>query len=350
MKKRFTLACVCAFLLIIVTACNGAGAEGSDSTSQEQITLKFAVSQPETHTMHTETFKPFMDKVTEMTDGQVTFEYYPAEQLGKAADLLELTSDGVTDIGIYYASYYPSKMPITDGLLGLPGIYSSAYEGSMTYHELSKQSSVLESDYLNNGVRPLFILAPPPSELWTIGKEIKVPEDLKGMKVRVTGDLLNKAVTSLGASPINIALPELYEGLERGVFDSINQNPVSISDYGLGELIKYGTDGVSFGGVSAGFVINEKVFKGLPENVQEILVQVGDEVTESTAKFYDDDSQRVVQGFREDGINVYELSEDEKAEWHKFYGEIEENWVKKQNNPDLESTIDTFRKEAEKYK
>ena len=287
-----------------------------------------------------------MEKVTKLTKGQVEFEYYPAEQLGKAADLLELTSDGVTDIGIYYASYYPSKMPITSGLLGMPGMYSTAYEGSMVYHELSKKNPVLGSDYLNNGVRPLFILAPPPSELWTTGKEIKVPEDLKRMKVRVTGDLLNKAVTALGGSPVNVTLPELYEGLERGVFDSINQNPVSISDYGLGELVKYGTKGVSFGGVSAGFVINEKVFQELPENVQKILVQVGDEITESTAKFYDDYGQSINQKFKDDGIIVYELTEDEKAKWQKFYNEIEASWVAEQNNPDLKTTIELSEKKS----
>ena len=59
-----------------------------------------------------------MKKVTELTDGQVDFEFYPAEQLGKAADLLDLTSDGVTDIGFYIGSYYPSQMPIGSSLMG----------------------------------------------------------------------------------------------------------------------------------------------------------------------------------------------------------------------------------------
>lgn len=256
----------------------------------------------------------------------------------------------MADIGIYYASYYPSKMPITDGLLGLPGIYSTAYEGSTTYHELSKQSPILESDYLSNGVRPLFILAPPPSEIWTLGKEIKVPEDLKNTKIRVTGDMLNKAVTSLGASPVNITLPELYEGLERGVFDSINQNAVSIRDYGLGELIKYGTDGIAFGGVSAGFVINEKVFQGLPEHVQKILVEVGDEITASTAKHYDEDSRQVIQKFEEDGVSIYELTEADKEKWRAFYNELEKEWVAAQENPELEAAIEAFREKVETFK
>lgn len=90
LKKAYAWSLILSMLLIVSTACNGAeaGIDGDKEKSSEQITLKFAVSQPETHTMHTETFKPFMEKVEELTDGQVTFEYYPAEQLGKAADLL----------------------------------------------------------------------------------------------------------------------------------------------------------------------------------------------------------------------------------------------------------------------
>ena len=56
------------------------------------------------------------------------------------------------------------------------------------------------------------------------------------------------------------------------------------------------------------------------------------------------------QKFKDDGIIVYELTEDEKAKWQKFYSEIEASWVAEQNNPDLKTTIETFRKEVEKYK
>ena len=61
-------------------------------------------------------------------------------------------------------------------------------------------------------------------------------------------------------------------------------NSASTKDYGLGELINYGTRRLNFGGGTVpGLVINEKVFQSLPENVQEALVQVGDEFTESNA-------------------------------------------------------------------
>ena len=179
-------------------------------------------------------------------------------------------------------------------------------------------------------------MASPTAELWTTGKEIKVPSDLKGLKVRISGELANKAVGDSDASPVNITMAEMYEGIERGVFDSFLLNPASTKDYGMADLIKYGT-GAEFGGGSIGLAINEKVYQGLPKNVQEVLIQVGDELTESTAKFYDEYNASVIQQFRDDGVEMYELTDSEQAKWREFYSEIETSWVQEQNNPKFRS-------------
>ena len=137
MKKKSVLALLFAVLLIAVTACGTTKENPIDTgsakaeDSKEKITLKFAVSQPDTHTLSKETYVPYMERVTELTDGQVEFEFYPAEQLGKVDDLLDLTGTGVTDIGVYFPPYYSSKMPITSALMGVPGLFSTVYEGSM---------------------------------------------------------------------------------------------------------------------------------------------------------------------------------------------------------------------------
>src|SRR3546814_16871736 len=53
----------------------------------------------------------FMDQVTKLTDGKITFEYYPAGQLGKAADLLTRTTSGTADIGMISPAYIPDQLP-----------------------------------------------------------------------------------------------------------------------------------------------------------------------------------------------------------------------------------------------
>lgn len=353
MKRKYWIVVVFAFLLVVVVGCSNDNNTRSDNVKAEEardrITLKFAVSHSQTHSLYSGVYVPFMEKVTELTDGQVEFDFYPSEQLGKAADLYDLTADGVTDLSFFVTTYGPSSMPITSGLLGVPGLYSTAYGGSMALHEFVNESPALEADFLNNGVRPILSHALPPYELWTRGAEIKSPEDLKGTKVRVTGEILNKLVSEFEATPINLTAAEVYEGFERGVFDSIAMSAGTFNDYGLQELAKYGTNGVAFGGLATNIIVNEKTFQGLPENIQSVLLDVGFEVTAEYAEDFDKINSEVEGQFREEGVNVYELSPDEKAEWQKYYDEFAEKWGEEQEGYDFEQLIKTFKEKIDQF-
>ena len=68
----------------------------SPALSQEKITLRLADSLPNGHVIHELVAKPFMELVTKATNGQVTFQHFPAEQLGKAKDMAQLTSVGAS--------------------------------------------------------------------------------------------------------------------------------------------------------------------------------------------------------------------------------------------------------------
>ena len=55
-----------------------------------------------------------MAEVQKRTNNAVTFEHYPAQQLGKAADMLKLTQTGVADIGYVAPAYVSDKMPVSE--------------------------------------------------------------------------------------------------------------------------------------------------------------------------------------------------------------------------------------------
>ena len=64
----------------------------------QEIELRAADSLPTGHYIAKALIEPFMERVSERT-GKTEFAYFPAQQLGKAKDLLSLTQTGVTDIG-----------------------------------------------------------------------------------------------------------------------------------------------------------------------------------------------------------------------------------------------------------
>ena len=109
-RKKYSILLSCLMVLILIMAGCGsnskeAGGEVSKA-SGDTITLKFATWHSAESVTTKNYLEPFMEKVTSLTDGQVQFEFYPAEQLGKAADSLSLAASGVADISHFCTCFY----------------------------------------------------------------------------------------------------------------------------------------------------------------------------------------------------------------------------------------------------
>ena len=61
----------------------------------DPVKLRVADSFPKGHFLVKLILEPWMEEVKKRTSGAVTFEHYPAQQLGKAADMLKLTQTGI---------------------------------------------------------------------------------------------------------------------------------------------------------------------------------------------------------------------------------------------------------------
>lgn len=60
----------------------------------------------------------------------------------------------------------------------------------------------------------------------TANRKIAVPDDLKGVKMRVTNKLREQVFAAMGALPGPLSIAELYGALRQGVFDA-QENPIS---------------------------------------------------------------------------------------------------------------------------
>ena len=131
------------------------------AAAQEKISLRLAESLPAGHVIHELVAKPFMELVTKGTNGQVTFQEYPAEQLGKAKDMAQLTVAGVADVSYIVPSYSSEKYPLT-AVAELPGIFDTECQGSLAFYKISHNGGILETkEFAPNQLRPLVTIALP---------------------------------------------------------------------------------------------------------------------------------------------------------------------------------------------
>src|SRR5690625_4344828 len=127
-KRRASLAVgLLASSALLLTACSGDAetpaetdpATPGDTTSSwvedlDPMTLKVAdwTAGDATTGIYGQAWVDFGERITEATDGKITFEYYWGPSLLNATDSLQGVGDGVADIGVVNSVYYPQELPI----------------------------------------------------------------------------------------------------------------------------------------------------------------------------------------------------------------------------------------------
>lgn len=325
--KEYALVGFTLFLLIIFMVGCGNNEQASQTATDEKEVIKLKVADlfPTSHPVSADGIVVWMKEVEEMTDGKVQFDYFPSEQLGKAKDLLKVVQNKVADIAFVGPSYVSANMPLSD-VMNLPNAFPSSVVGEKVYWELC-QGTLREPEFLSNGVVPVFVYTLPPYEIWTTQKPIKGPEDIKGVKLRSVGGIMDKTVSLLGGSPVSIPITEMYEALQRKVVDGTILSPISIKPYKVNELLKYKVEGVSLGTFVGVYVVNESVWNSLPDDVKKAMLEAGKETSEHLANVLDQNAETDMQEFKESGLDVYELTSDEKEKWLNLMQPAEEDWV-----------------------
>lgn len=312
--------------------------------AQDKIVLKYADQFPLTHAGSKLSAQPFKQLIEERSGGRIEVQLYPAEQLAKAAGLLDAVRNRVTDIAMVGVVYVGDRMPLTSAV-ELPGMFSDSVAGSAAFTKLA-QNELLESEYLRNGVRPLFTMVTPPYQVMFSKKtELNDIGELNGLKLRAAGATGELIASALGAVPVRVPASDLYLALERGTVDGAIYNPPSLFAYKIEEVLASITTNASLGTVAFAAFVNEDVWKGLPEDVRTIISEVSVEIGENMAaqfKAQTDGAYKKLEGL---GIKLIELSPEMTEQFNEKLQTVEAEWVKQMEGRNLpgQATLDAYR-------
>ncbi len=296
------------------------------AAAQADEKLRLADSLPVGHFLAESGTRFFMDRVKEISGGKVAFEYYPAEQLGKAKDLLSLTRSGIVDIGYVVPSYTSDKMPLS-AVAELPGPFMTACQRTLSYFGLARSGPIEQAEFKPNGVRILFTLVTPAYQLFTANRRIEGLKSLAGLKVRTTGGAMDATVKHFDGIPVRMAAPDLYQSLSRGTVDGMLFPYASVISYDLGGLTKYGTTGVNLGAAALTYVIGLDRWKRLSPEARSALEQAGEEATRHACEAADRDVARDQEILRGKGMTFGPFPEADRTELVTASDTIAKEWA-----------------------
>ncbi|BAQ11918.1 extracellular solute-binding protein, family 7 [Bacillus sp. OxB-1] len=305
---------------------------GSDAASGKEVTLDFSHFFPPSHEMETVIVQGFVKEVEEATGGNVKITSYPGASLAAPDGQFDAAATGAVDIAMSVNSYTPNQFPMTS-VMELSFLSKTGEQGSKMLWQLYEEFPEFEAEYA--GTVPLWLSTSDPGQIFTVGKPVKSYEDLKGMRIRSPSAETNEWLTALGATPVSMSMNETYEALEKGVVDGTIAPWEAIEGYSLVDVIDYATVGNFY--MTTFFVtMNENSWNELGEENQAAIKElVGEKMAAKAGTNFDEVGQRAIEKAKEKGVEIYELSDDEMAEWSTFINPTVEKWIKKMEDKGL---------------
>ena len=295
------------------------------AAQDKKLVLRVADQFPTGHFLPRYGIKPWMEQVTKATNGEVQFEYYPAEQLGKAKDLLSLVQTGVADVALFAPSYASDKMPLT-AALELPGLFDSSCQGSRAFAKLAAPAGILgQQEYGPNGVRVLFAVVYPPYQLVSAKRRIATVKDMEGMKLRVLGGAMELTVQRLKGVPVKMPSTDAFEAISRGTLDGAIFSYGVTANYNIPAA--YATQGAGFGSAAAIFIVSESRWKQLPEHVKKAMTDAGIEAGAATCAGMDKEEAADLERLRARNVSIVRWSEADRSAVDVLLGDVARDWA-----------------------
>lgn len=286
--------------------------------------------QPDTSAYHVWGHLPWVHDIERVTNGKVRITVYPLQTIMKPKDAWEGTRFGLTDITWIYAGYSPDKFSLSDSVT-LPFIVPSGEIGSRVAWRLYQKFPEIQAQMAD--LKILSICTTEPYSLLTNKRQVKTPEDLKGLKIRTIGGSPTDMVKLLGGIPVIVPMSDTYLALQKSVLDGVLAPALTIRDFRLYEVAKYHTYVPT---VCAYFmlVMNKDTWNEMPSDIQQAIMSVSGEA--QARRYGGDVFDRVHKELpgtvktagRE--INEYTVPQQEVDKWIDIAGKpIWNSWVKR---------------------
>ncbi|BBB98427.1 MULTISPECIES: TRAP transporter substrate-binding protein DctP [Bradyrhizobium] len=292
----------------------------------DPIKLRVADSFPKGHYLVRLVLEPWMAEVQKRTNNAVTFEHYPAQQLGKAADMLKLTQTGVADIGYVAPAYVSDKMPVSEVAM-LPGAFEHSCQGTLAYWKSARSGVIAQQDYTANGIRLLLAVSLPPYRILTVKQPVKDVADINGLKLRSTGGAQDLTLRAIGAVPVRMAAPDAYESLSRGTMDGLLFPLESVVAYGADKLVNHSTEGFGFASFVVAYSISENAWKKLSPAIQKAMVDVAEEILPSACKEVQKQDSETMRSMETAGVRFDTLQSDVVAKLKDLTKGVSKAWA-----------------------
>lgn len=340
--KKFRIRGIFLFILLILfvmSACSGDDEASGGDSSEESYEWSVGFNTVE-DSIRGEAAKEFKKVIEEESDGRITIELFPNEELGSDNEMVESVQVGALDFQLSSSGVLAEIMPefsATD----LPFMFEDADEAHAALY--GPYGDILKEKTREEGIEMLNTFSIGFSQITSNKQAINGPEDLKGASIRSPDEPVPIATfEALGSQVTTLPFTEVYLGLQQGTIDGEFNPLTAIKDSNFQEVQDYlaMTDIIFY---HAPFIMNQGLWDELDEETQELVQKAADQATEVAREEEEKTEASVLDEIEDEFKEVTTPDKDEFIEavqpvYDKFEDEIGKDVME-----ELENFLEEYR-------
>lgn len=295
-----------------------------------KFVARMSIEVQEGHPKHV-AMERFAKLVAERTNGDVEIKVFPNSQLGGELETAEGIRLGSIQFGAITSSVLVNWVPELQ-VLDLPFIFDNDAHALKANPVLTQK---LAPKFQAQGFHLLGFSVNGARELMSTFP-IEKPEDVRGKKMRVLQSPLHIDLwRTMGANPVAIPAPEIYNALQTRVFDFFDNTTTNYLTFKFNEVAKHFTK-LDHIYAMATWVVGDQWWKRLPKEYQAAIEKSASEVQPLVSELLAKSDDAALAKAKETGSTIVFIQD--KAPWKKLMAPIWDQYSAK--IPDGKALID----------
>lgn len=236
---------------------------------------------------------------------------------------------GAFEAGAICVGYYPNKYPLLS-VMELPFLLPrdlrarAKVEMAIQNHPaiVAEQKERWNARFLSPALLPAYEFMG--------NKRIETVEDMKGVKMRISG-LNAKALQAFGAVPTMVTAPDGYNALDRGTIDMFGfPYSYAFGAYKLYEVSKYATEGLAMTGFMCWQMVNLDTWNKTPQVVRDAMPAAQKNAISTMIDAYNKADEKWIPLFKE-RLEVVQVAPATRDKLAAGASQIWDEWAKEQD-------------------
>lgn len=331
-------------IVLVLSGCGTKKEAGTVGADGEKVVIRMANLVTDNNFLNTG-YKKFKEVAEKESNGQIEVQIYSGGTLTPSEDMeYEMLQTGVLDVVTNAAFIVASNAKAPSyNIFDVPFLFSNEEEmykltdgeyGEVLRHDLESKSNAYYLGVFSIGS---FAIA-------NNQREIRKPDDLKGLKIRsTTTPLQSGTISAMGANPTPISYGEIFTSLQQGTIDGVQTTTPLIHADRFYEAAEHLTLTRHFP-LPHVLMVNKSFYDSLTDELKDVVDKAAEEQIKYARELVIKAEKDAIEEMKKEGVKVVEPSEDELELFKKAVQPAVDNNIDKVGVENYDMALDILGK------